>query len=427
MYTGIQINNFKNLNVDLTNLKKINLIIGPNNSGKTNLLNCLSFMKDVVSDSSSKNSFSNVINSLGGYQTVNRDTNSNLVSFKFDIKKSGHNVLKKNLTTYEIEYEYTEADAMPKITKELYYYTEKFSSDYTAPFYIFNCHTKIPGSGLFTYFEERSRRAPIKVSLNESAINQITRIGSILNDLKLKNGIDRVIELMNFFNNSHFFSMAKFTNNLQNNYIQKNKLNLGKLKNDGSNFIDCMYRICVIEDGKEKNKKILENLLSDIFYVNKVEIDFLDKEEIIALQFKIFSVEKDEIKRIDELSDGTMKLLYMALMLIDNQFSEDNSGILAIDEPETSLHPAWIDVFGKWILNNDFGKQIFISTHSPELLDVFTKGFSSEQVGIIIMQPNGYVENLDYELVKEAIENNYGLGDLYRADSEFIGGWPWEK
>jgi AAA15 family ATPase/GTPase len=122
-----------------------------------------------------------------------------------------------------------------------------------------------------------------------------------------------------------------------------------------------------------------------------------------------------------------MKLLYMALMLIDNEFHDGNSGILAIDEPETSLHPAWIEVFGKWILEHNFDKQIFISTHSPELLDAFTKGFSDHKVGVLIIHKNGYVENLDYNFVGAVIEREYGLGDLYRSDSEFLGGWPWDR
>jgi predicted ATPase len=425
MFKGIKIENFKNLTVDLKNLSRINLIIGPNNSGKTNLLTSLSFMKNVVADIDSNNSFSNVINLLGGFHTVNRNNDSDEVSFRFDMRWFKECVEIKNLTTYEISYEYKHDYFMPKITKELYYYTEKFAEQYDEPFYIFNCHTENPGSGLFTYYVDRTRREPITVSQNESTINQITKSGPILNNMRYKNGIDNVVELKNFFRNSNFFSMAKFINVTHSYVLQKSQLDLSKLKNDGSNFIDCLYRICVIEDGEGRRK--IEMLLERIFNSRDVKINFIDKDEVCLLEFRIKNKNGVDIMRIDEVSDGTMKLLYMALMLIDNKFNEDKFGVLAIDEPETSLHPAWIAVFGNWILENDFSKQIFISTHSPELLDVFTDSFLNNQVSVIIMQPNGYIENLECEMVSDPIINGFGLGDLYRSNSDFLGGWPWEK
>ncbi|MEZ3463817.1 MAG: ATP-binding protein [Lachnospiraceae bacterium] len=47
--------------------------------------------------------------------------------------------------------------------------------------------------------------------------------------------------------------------------------------------------------------------------------------------------------------------------------------MLAIDEPEMNLHPAWQKVVGNWIQTADTFYQCFISTHSPDFLDVFTE------------------------------------------------------
>ena len=66
-------------------------------------------------------------------------------------------------------------------------------------------------------------------------------------------------------------------------------------------------------------------------------------------------------------------------MLI-NMPMETKKSMLTIDEPENNLHPAWQKVIGNWIQTSENYEQCFISTHSPDFLDVFTEEFKHGNV-----------------------------------------------
>lgn len=74
---------------------------------------------------------------------------------------------------------------------------------------------------------------------------------------------------------------------------------------------------------------------------------------------------------LSDVSEGTLKGLILNLLI--NMPMEKPKTLLAIDEPETNLHPAWQKVVGNWIQTADTFYQCFISTHSPDFLDVFTE------------------------------------------------------
>ena len=101
--------------------------------------------------------------------------------------------------------------------------------------------------------------------------------------------------------------------------------------------------------------------------------------------------------------------------------------MLAIDEPEVNLHPAWQNVLAKWLQTSAVFSQCFISTHSSDFLDAFTEGFRNGNVNIFVYDPTGKesFKPLNRERVNFEIDNGWLLGDLYRVNDPAIGGWPW--
>ena len=71
---------------------------------------------------------------------------------------------------------------------------------------------------------------------------------------------------------------------------------------------------------------------------------------------------------LDDMSDGTVRMLCWATIL----HSPILPTLLVIDEPELSLHIAWMGILANWIKQASQKTQIIISTHSPDLLDYFT-------------------------------------------------------
>ena len=133
-----------------------------------------------------------------------------------------------------------------------------------------------------------------------------------------------------------------------------------------------------------------------------------------------------DIKRpffLDEMSEGTVRMLCWATIL----FSPKIPRLIVIDEPEASLHPAWLQVLAGWIRDAARRTQIIVSTHSPDLLDYFTEDRASVRVFGKDPQNPLYsrVQSINAESIEDKLAEGWKLGDLYRVGDPQIGGWPW--
>jgi hypothetical protein len=125
--------------------------------------------------------------------------------------------------------------------------------------------------------------------------------------------------------------------------------------------------------------------------------------------------------RLDELSEGTLKMLALALLF----FTPEKTSLLSIDEPELNLHPAWLRVLGKWMLGATGTSQVLASTHSPDLLDALTEGFRSGDVALIVCDAKKGFRNVSPKDLDDFFKEGWELGDLYRVGEPQLGGWPW--
>lgn len=71
--------------------------------------------------------------------------------------------------------------------------------------------------------------------------------------------------------------------------------------------------------------------------------------------------------------------------------------------------------------------QIFISTHSPDLLDGFTEVFHDKQANLYAFNLKGEkkIEQVTPNSLVEFLDEGWKLGDLYRVGEPLMGGWPW--
>ncbi|MFQ7078436.1 MAG: AAA family ATPase [Christensenellaceae bacterium] len=65
----------------------------------------------------------------------------------------------------------------------------------------------------------------------------------------------------------------------------------------------------------------------------------------------------DEQYDLSDISEGTIKGLILNLLI--NMPLSENCPLLAIDEPESNLHPAWQKVIGNWIQTSDTFDQCY--------------------------------------------------------------------
>ncbi len=122
-----------------------------------------------------------------------------------------------------------------------------------------------------------------------------------------------------------------------------------------------------------------------------------------------------------EASDGTVMALLLATLLHGPQ----KRSLLLLDEPELNLHPAWLKVVARWLSAPSAAEQVLFSTHSTDLLDALTDGFRAGEVRVLVADPERGFRNLDAERMSAFFEQGYELGDLYRVGEPTFGGWPW--
>jgi predicted ATPase len=68
-----------------------------------------------------------------------------------------------------------------------------------------------------------------------------------------------------------------------------------------------------------------------------------------------------------DLSDGTLRFLLLIAIL----GNPDPAPLIAIDEPETGLHPRMLPIIAEVAANAAMKTQVIFTTHAPQLLDAF--------------------------------------------------------
>ena len=68
-----------------------------------------------------------------------------------------------------------------------------------------------------------------------------------------------------------------------------------------------------------------------------------------------------------DLSDGTLRFLFLIAVLAN----PNPPSLIAIDEPESGLHPSMLPIIAEYARDASLRSQIILTTHSPGFLDAF--------------------------------------------------------
>lgn len=418
MIKSFSCTNFRNVNVSDLKFSRINILIGPNNSGKTNFIKALSFCADMMNCSGSligDSAFQTMISKRGMGDLFNKysDDLTKSIRMKWNIDLAGS---KKVSYTFHFH--------TGNEMKDFFITKEKLDDRYQNkkekhPFNYFTCHEK-QGEGYISQAVnpgEANRRISFRIPYNDTVLRQFDKIR--LENKEIYEASDRQVgliqKLQEYFGKYYFYSSSQF-DLVKIREPQGIQLDGRILAKDGSNFVNVVNYY--------KNKDI-----SHIFtYLEKLKelMPSLELADVMAEFNKlVFKIRYDGRQfSLEDLSDGTIKA-FLLTMLIQIPIN-DGLAMLAIDEPEMNIHPAWQQIIGRWIQQSDNFKQCFISTHSPDFLDTFTEGFKRGDVNVFVFDPREeiIVRKLDHVQMAQELED-WELGDLYRVNDPSIGGWPW--
>ena len=104
------------------------------------------------------------------------------------------------------------------------------------------------------------------------------------------------------------------------------------------------------------------------------------------------------------------------LALMTALYSQSDTTLLGVEEPENYVHPAALHAFVEHIKEAEQRAQIMITTHSPLLLDIIN---DPGAIFIVKRDPiNGTIvaKEKNPEGVRKALEaSGFGLGEYYEA------------
>lgn len=421
---SIKTHHYKNLSTgNAIPLESLNILIGPNASGKSNLIQLMQFLKGCVSEGQdtrrSVNSFTQAELSLGGDAILDQDISTpgavNLV-YEFPDINGGQPIF------LEIELLVQGQSRKVIVNKELLFQHQKGGP---APFYFYQAHNKSSGSGVVSVFDQPGSTKTHYQSIQNVPVDELTLVA-----------LPRLLEGSNFPPDLTpvYPVRRKILDSLSTwQFYNANHMNLQAIRTATPNLgpVDVF-----LSSSGENLALVFENLSADLDFSEAVEDAMREilpwTRKVRALRSTLSVIiewlfEPPGGKRnqffLNNLSDGSVRMLCWAVVLNSPKMPD----LLVIEEPEIGIHTAWMTSLARWIKQAALRTQIVISTHSPDLLDQFTD--VAEHVLVAkpsLKQPHRF----DFLPVKRSViapklEEGWQLGDLYRVGDPGIGGWPW--
>jgi predicted ATPase len=132
---------------------------------------------------------------------------------------------------------------------------------------------------------------------------------------------------------------------------------------DGQNLIAVLH---TLYENHRDFEEFLDNAMTAAFPDDYEKLSFPPAEDG-RIQMR---VRRKHTKRLDsqlDLSDGTLRFLLLMAIL----GRPDPTSLIAIDEPESGLHPRTMSIVAAVAANAALKAQVTFTTHSPQFLDAF--------------------------------------------------------
>jgi predicted ATPase len=174
---------------------------------------------------------------------------------------------------------------------------------------------------------------------------------------------------------------------------------------DGQNLIPVLHTLYA---GDRDFKRNIDAAMHAAFGDDFDELVFPPAaDQRIQLRVRWKSLKREQSAA--DLSDGTLRFLLLLTVLA----SPSPAPLIAIDEPETGLHPSMLPIIAEYAADAATRTQVIFTTHSPQFLDAFG---DTKPVTTVVKWENGETrlnviegEQLEYWL------KEYSLGALFRS------------
>ena len=174
---------------------------------------------------------------------------------------------------------------------------------------------------------------------------------------------------------------------------------------DGQNLVNVLHTLYTTD---REFKRDIDQAMRAAFGDDFEELVFppaADQRIQLRVRWKTLSREQSAA----DLSDGTLRFLFLLTVLA----SRNPAPLIAIDEPETGLHPSMFPIVAEFAMEASERTQVIFTTHSPQFLDAF----EAESVTTTVVQweeGKTRLRNLERPQLETWLKE-YSLGDLWRS------------
>lgn len=173
---------------------------------------------------------------------------------------------------------------------------------------------------------------------------------------------------------------------------------------DGGNLVSVLH---TLYEGNREFKREINSAMRAAFGDDFEELAFPPAaDQRIQLRVRWRCLESEQ--SVAEMSYGTLRFLFVLAILAN----PEPPPLIAIDEPELGLHPRMMTILAEYAVAAADRAQVIITTHSPEFLDAFPETpsvtvFDWSSGKTVLRQPSR--ENLERWLAA------YKLGEVFRS------------
>jgi predicted ATPase len=364
----------------------LNVIIGPNGTGKSNLLRFLELISI-----SAQGRLGKYIQSLGGMDPIVWDGVATSIRFTLDSTPEGGELGPEH---YELELARLGPGSSYKVEKELLINSHKLRRGIERkPFKFLERFSK---TAVIFDETERTFTTPEEFISEEESLLSITS-GPFINNHFIP-PFQRALASIAVYHDLHTNKEAS----VRQPAISRMEK---RVDPDGQNLISVMHTLYT---GDRDFKKDINSAMRAAFGDDFEELVFPPaSDQRIQMRVRWKSLKREQSAA--ELSDGTLRFLFLLTVLA----SPSPAPIIAIDEPETGLHPTMLPLVAEYAIDASNRSQVILTTHSPQFLDAFVGAIPTTTVakwenGETILQTlKG--EDLDYWL------KEYSLGSLFKS------------
>jgi predicted ATPase len=136
-----------------------------------------------------------------------------------------------------------------------------------------------------------------------------------------------------------------------------------QVSSDGQNLVAVLH---TLYESNPEFERTIDDAMSAAFPTDYEKLKFPAVEDG-RVQLRLRRRQGKRLHSAADLSDGTLRFLLLATILA----TPDPPPLIAIDEPEVGLHPRMLPIIAELAVEASRKTQVVLTTHAPEMLDAF--------------------------------------------------------